>query len=486
MKHGVNVARWIGYPEVAFVLEAGDAWRDRCFVGSGSIFTDRSLWTLDNLHDLVVRQADNPIYGSRDFFDKLKEQLAGAPSAVVQLAAEVLWFLHLFPSKNTLKPSTKREQVETVWSWSGESAPASLFLDDAHLDGVGHPGTAYLTYRPAEFEYVLRMTIAFKALPADKRRRLMQDDVPWSFVGWLDEQPGSDRRLARGALLYFLFPDYLERNLSRDHKQQIYSALKDKLPADQVIKSRTPKVGDYDRAIALIRSAIEQERGTIEVDFYDENTKGLWFTQLRESSVKEFTSWMNTFFKDRGLLLNQPGRDLRSLDEKRAIDPATGFWRNVTFVTGKPPRWLIHFDITGDNVTAAVPEQHRAAAIGYANTKGGDSGALAVRVLPVVRVDDHEFREVERWEWVFLLCFPSGLEPGSSGEAFDQFDVAAGTLTYLKRDQPYIFAGLLCLNAPDEQVSFEIRGTQRTLSYQDATDALQNLIKVTTPGGSDE
>jgi hypothetical protein len=49
-------------------------------LGNGSILTDRSLWTLHNLQDLVVRQVDNPILGTnRDFLDKLRQQLQTAP-----------------------------------------------------------------------------------------------------------------------------------------------------------------------------------------------------------------------------------------------------------------------------------------------------------------------------------------------------------------------------------------------------------------------
>jgi hypothetical protein len=69
---------------------------------------------------------------------------------------------------------------------------------------LGHPGTAYLTQRPSEFEYVLRVVIAFKSLPATRQRQLVQENAPWDFGTWLDEQQGSDRRLARNVFLYFL------------------------------------------------------------------------------------------------------------------------------------------------------------------------------------------------------------------------------------------------------------------------------------------
>lgn len=480
------MSRWTGDPEVGPVLEAGDAWRERCFLGASSILTDRGLWTLPNLNDLLARYADHPIAGKRDFLDKLEEQMAGAPAATVQLAAEILWFLHLFPSGRTLSGPTKREQVSKVWSWSGEAVPSSPFLDDAHLHGVGHPGTAYFTHRPAEYEYLIRVFAAFKSLPAAEQGRLVKEDVPWTFMAWLDEQPGSDRRLARGAILYFLFPDHLERNLSKDHKRQIYVSLKGKLAGADAIKSRTPSLGEYDRAIAKIRAALEAERGTQEVDFYDDETKNLWFTTLREGSVKEFMSWLDSYLRDRGLQLNQSGRDIKKLDEKRAIDPATGFWANATSVTSKPPRWLVHLDVTGQDIVASVPDRHRAGVIGYAHTKGGNSGALAVRILPVVKLGESQYQEVERWEWVLLFCFAGGLKPGSAGQAFDNFDTATGVLTYMEQEQPYVFAGLLCLNTGDEQLPVNAGGTPKTISYRDATEALRKLINVAPAGGPDE
>lgn len=480
------MSRWTGDPEVGPVLEAGDAWRERCFLASTSVLTDRALWTLPNLNDLLTRYADNPITGKRDFLDKLQEQLGDAPAATTQLAAEVLWFLYLFPSSRTMSGLTKREQIANVWSWSGEAIPDTPFLDDAHLHGVGHPGTAYFTHRPSEFEYLIRTLIAFKSLPPAEQGRLAQQDVPWTFMGWLDNQPGSERRLVRGAILYFLFPDYLERNLSKDHKRQIYESLKGKLAAEDVIRSRTPTLGEYDRAIAKIRGALEVERGTPEIDFYDNETKNLWFTTLRESSVKDFMSWLSSYLTDRGLQLNQCGRDLKKLDERRAIDPATGFWSNITFVTSKPPRWLIHFDATGPDLVATVPDMRRAGVIGYANTQGGNSGALAVRVLPVIKVGEGQYQEVERWEWLLLFCFGGGLQPGSSGEAFDNLDPVSGILSYMSREQPYIFAGLLCLNTGEEQHSLTVEGAPKIISYREATEALQKLIHVAPVGGSDE
>lgn len=478
------MARWTGDPGIVAVLEAADAWRERCFIGSTSILSDQSLWTHDNLNDLFARFTGNPLQGNRDFLDKLSEQLRNAPSSIPKLAAEALWFLNLFPHPGAMKPKTKREQVRTVWAWSGEQAPESQYLDDAHLHGVGNPGTAYATHRHMEFEYLIKTVVAFKSQPPAEQARLMRDDAPWTFMKWLDAQPGSDRRLVRNTLLFFLFPDFLERNTSREHRRQIYEALKGKLPADKRIRAKDRTLEDYDRAIAAIRETLKAERGKDDLDFYEDDIKAQWFAPFREGSAKDFSSWLNTFLTDRGLQLNQSGRDIKTLDEKRAISQASGYWEDVSYVTSKPPRWLLHFDATGEDLIARVPNERRSGVVGYANTKGGNSGALSVRILPVVKIGEAEFRVVETWEWLILFCFPGGLEPGSSGEAFENFDVATGALTYMGKVQPYIFGGLLTLNAPDETFSAPVGSQMKTITYREATDALAKLIHVASTGGA--
>lgn len=472
------MARWTGDPNITQVLEAGAAWRERCLVHDGSLVSDKTLWTQANLTDLRDRYSNNSIEdASRDFFDKLREQLDGAPAATIQLAAEVLWILFLFPYPGMMKPSTKREAIQRVWELSGEPLPTSIYLDDAHMHGVGHPGTAYNTHRHAELEYLLRIMLAFKAMPPGDRQALLANDAPWGFIDWLDREEGSDRRLFRNALLYFLFPDDLERNLSKDHRVQIYEAFKAKLSSEERLRGK-PKAVDFERAIHRIREILMRERETEQMDFYEKDIMPQWFTSYRAASTKEFTSWLNAFLDDRGLQLNQCGRDIKSLDDQRAVNPSSGFWENVSFVTSKPPRWLLHLDITGEQIVAKVPDQHRAGVIGFANTKGGKSAALTVRILPVMRTGPEAYRVIEHWEWLLLFCFPGGLEPGSSGEAFESFDPATGNLTYLKKDQPYIASALLCLNSPDDTVSEQVNGTMKTITYREATEALAKLIIV--------
>lgn len=478
------MARWTGHPEIEKVLQGANAWRQKCVERDGSILTDRSIWTAANIGDVLDRFVRNPIVGSsRDFVDKLSEQLKGAPAASIQLAAEVIWFLFLFPSDSSMKPETKRKTIETIWALSGEQIK-SPYLGDEYLAGVGHPGTAYLTHRPAEFEYVLRVMAAFKAKPISQQHSLLYGDPPWSFGEWLDQQEGSDRRLARNVFLYFLFPDDIERNTSRSHRQQIYEAFKNKLPPDKRLRGRRALL-DYDRAIREIRDVMEKERKTSHFDFYREDTKGMWFAGYRDGKRKEFTSWLDTFLQDRGLRLNQSGRDtsMEKLESGGAISSETGFWSDESGLTAKPPRWILHVDVTSPQLKAYVPGVHRSRVVGFANTKGGDSGALAVRILAVAKLAQDFFQPITSWEWLLLFCFPGGLKPGSAAQAFDDFDAQTGDLTYMGQKVPYIYLGLLCLNDADEKTSIEVDGKARVVTYREVTQIINNLIHTNIAGG---
>ena len=88
----------------------------------------------------------------------------------------------------------------------------------------------------------------------------------------------------------------------------------------------------------------------------------------------------------------------------------------------------------------------------------------------------------ENWEWLFLLCFFPALPKGSSGQLLDDFDPQSGSLTYMNKDQPYIFSALITLNVEDAQFSSDMGGTLRQLSYSEATDALARLIQVSPSG----
>ena len=480
------MSRWIGLDHVDAVLGAADSWRERCFMADGSLFGEESLWTLENVSDLKRRFLGNPIEDAkRNFFEKLREQLDGAPGEIVRLAAEVVWFLVLFPISRSTKPETKREQIRDVWGWSGTNLPDSPFLTDQALMGVGNPGRRYLTHRHEQFGSVLQVMEKWKSLNTQERVRRMDDDTPWGFMAWLDGIEHAESRPVRNALLYFLFPDELERNLSNEHRRQIVGSLKHRLPEEHRPGGRNPSLGELDRAISELRRGFEEELGTIEIDFYRPPILAMWFTGIREDARSGIGAALKGVLSEYNLELRQCGSKKKSLADCAAVDAATGFWESPTAATNKPVRWFLHLELEDDRVVARVPEAHGSNRIAFANTAQGTSGAVTTRIVPAIKLGEDKFAFYETWEWLLLHCFLPALEAGSSGQLFDEFDVATGKLTYKGREQDYIAAGLIALQDDDNE--FVAGELPRAISYAEATEAIAALIHVApTQGVPDE
>src|SRR5262249_58216649 len=123
------------------------------------------------------------------------------------------------------------------------------------LVGMCKPGVAYLTRRYEQFAFLLEVLERWKKLPESDRNHLFSTDTPWVFVKWVDAIEKSDRRPMRNAVLYFLFPDQIERILSNDHRRNIVDAFKHRLPESLRPKGSTPPLDELDRPIYEIRKS---------------------------------------------------------------------------------------------------------------------------------------------------------------------------------------------------------------------------------------
>ena len=278
------MARWIGpeYDHAPAVLDAAYAWRERCFLADGSLFGDESLWTVENIQELRRRIIDNPIErdaASTDksrkkskFIDKFEDKLKTASGQVKRLAAETLWFLYLFPFN--LNPDTKHDRIERFWESSGSSLPNNDYLKDQALRGVANTGRAYMTSAALESGFLLQMATRWKNTPKPRREELIDDDTPWNFVEWLDEA-GLSARPMRHVVLYFLFPDHMERIVSIDHKRKIVKIFGNRGISEYESEKKISDAG-IDRVIYKIRADLEREHGTKELDFYYPPLKEQW------------------------------------------------------------------------------------------------------------------------------------------------------------------------------------------------------------------
>lgn len=478
------MSRYTGETDVAAVLEASDAWRANCLLRDGSVFSDEQIWSKQNFDELRRLFEDNPILGKRDFADKLKEQIASASKEVKKLAAEVFWFYLLFPHRSGYSPETKAAQVRDIWACSGDPIPNDYLLESPHLVGVGGVGVAYLTRRPDQFGFFLQALSAWKSLTDGLRSDLLSINSPWGFVEWLDSIPNSAKRPIRNALLYFVFPDQLERIVSNDHRKLILAAFKSKLPADSIPLSASPSLLEMDNAISNIRKKLEAENNTTELDFYRSPLQEQWSSVSMQQARRSITPAIERAIEPYGLELRQCGSKKSNLAAcNKEIDVSTGFWKEPAEATNKPLRWIIHLDITGNSPIARPADKdgkplHGNRRIAFSNNAQQKSGAITVRIVPAIKVASDKFIFHEEWEWLFLLCFFPALPKGSSGQLLDDFNPETGSLQYMGKEQPYVFSALITLNVEDAHFATNIGGTIKQLSYQEATSALKRMILI--------
>ena len=293
------MARWIGEDHLAAVLAAADAWRERCFLADGSLLGDGRLWTLENIREIKRRVMGHPIEGTElNFFQKLETQLDGADSAVIQMMAEFIWFLLLFPDVKSVKPHTKLGRIREFWERSGVPLPESPYLSEQALMGVARPGTYFMVKRYEQVTFLFDMLEQWKMLPAARRTELMAEDAPWGFMAWLDGFNPAEKRPMRNVLLYFLFPDDLEHIAHTNRRKQIVKALKHRLPDEFQPPKGKLSLMDVDRAIYHLRQGFEAELGTRDLDFYHSPIHEQWVSDAGEEPRDDIDQRLKDVFGD--------------------------------------------------------------------------------------------------------------------------------------------------------------------------------------------
>ncbi len=261
------------FSRASHILQAVEVWKDRCLASDGSVFTEKTLWTLENVGHLDKHFVQNLAEGKGDFLQKLQSQLSSAPSGSKQLAAEMFWIMFIYIWEGAMRPETKRLKIKQIWEWSGEPIPELQFeLDEVLKNGVGNPGTAYNTHRWREFLFFVLMLKEFKKLAFKKRQALLSD--PWDCATWIDGVNKSEGRQLRHILLFFLFPDHYERISTGNHKKQIVRAFRKDFGEEPDEIDYTNRI-IVDKELLRIRKKLEEkEEG--ELDFYQGDIRNVW------------------------------------------------------------------------------------------------------------------------------------------------------------------------------------------------------------------
>ena len=282
-----------------FVYEAAERWRDTCLLQDGSVFSDKNLWTRENLNDEFVRELIKCMF-QRDFlgnfFDRLILQLEDINSSpeMYQLMAEFLWIMYLATSKGGMKASTKRARIQKMWKKSGAELPDHKYLQDKYMGGIGNPGLGYRNNMWRELITLILFTCEIKNFSNDKQKRLLANkdgkeiSIMWDdwVVQWDNEcvEFGSlyaKYRQTRHILFHLVFPDYFERIFSGSDKISIIKAFKKFDPSGE-------PWSEIDGILQTIRADKEKEYGP-DIDFYSKPLDRMWGSRKNKKlkAIKE-------------------------------------------------------------------------------------------------------------------------------------------------------------------------------------------------------
>lgn len=251
------------------VLAAAKTWIDRCLVGSQSLFSDAPLWDLHTLRELAAAFTDHPDDGDRSFYQKLEDQMRPASSQAKRLMAEMLWALMLVQAN--ISPERKREDIQKVWEWSGDSLDTNHpLLTDATLTGLVNPGASYNTMRWRELNYLIALAIELRQLPAAQQQKIFSDRP--TFESWLTAAPMEGNRQFRHILRYLVFPEYNERIISMRDRVTILTAFG---RLDPKTLAAMPD-HELDDALLELRNELIAKHGTSELDFYGPPLDDMW------------------------------------------------------------------------------------------------------------------------------------------------------------------------------------------------------------------
>jgi len=239
-------------------------------------------WTAAAVQELQERFVDNPDTGADDFLTKLRRQLSGASDEALVLAAELLYLNVLPLHERQIGHSAKRRLLDAVLSWTqaGVEIPDDL---DAALVGFMHGGMAFLNYRWAQLQFLIRLTGSLLSLDPAQREDLLAN--PWQtqeHCGEILAAMGHLRARAQvQVLLYLLFPGTFIDSANIDHKRLIRDAF-----APQYLGAEPM---DVDRDLAIIRDRMADSVGD-PIDFYDQRWASQW--RLNTSAAPEQRGWL--------------------------------------------------------------------------------------------------------------------------------------------------------------------------------------------------
>ena len=256
------------------IYEVAQNFRDNCLLHDGSlVFDGDALWKTDLLERIHKAFVATPDEGDRSFIVKFRDQVEPAGREVVRLAGELLCVYFLFPSN--VGGFRKRQLVNEVFGWVGDSLPDTSLVSKAFERGIGSGGQGYNTRRPFEIAFLIEFAIAWKKLTPAEQQEIAVD--PWRFQSLVDGIDNAESKQLRHMLLHLLFPDSFESIASGSHKRRVTAAFSGLIPDES---------DNEDQNLLAIRRALEVLLPKCDLDFYLSPLEAAWYDNSEGGPVE--------------------------------------------------------------------------------------------------------------------------------------------------------------------------------------------------------
>ena len=261
---------------------------------------NKNLWTKENFQNLCTIIEKNLQEDSRKFEDKIIQQLDEAKKIIPSLSQDpeelllpllidVLSIYYIYPSEHSISKETKENTLKHLIR-NYNLKVSDIIINAFKSGGVGGSGVGYNTNKYHEIIYLIKLLKSWYEEFSTREERAeffkSNNDMPsvdklTEFQNLLDDEGISGGRSVqiRHALLYFLFPQYYTRVISKDHKEKIITAFSFLYNEDELNKHCNGYNFTYniDQKIYLIRENLKSIQNANDIDFYDnENVRVLW------------------------------------------------------------------------------------------------------------------------------------------------------------------------------------------------------------------
>ena len=270
----------------AATYAAAELFVDRALRHDDSLFTPgKAIWSRQNLSELDEKYVRRPNIGEGGFEEKLREQLADASPAAIQLMGEILFAYYLL-ARGNITGATKRERLKLILSWLPQPVAVPDDLDSVLDGGVGSGGVGFQTFKWASVAWLISFCLNWKELPDTVRENALAD--PWEFMLLVDQvSTEGGATYAREAILHLVHPDTFERVFSRGEKWAIARRF------GSLVSEETP---DADHRLAEIRAALARRFGD-DFDFYSTiPVMAMW--KPRQNPWNAFLYWAGRYFEE--------------------------------------------------------------------------------------------------------------------------------------------------------------------------------------------